>query len=101
MDQARSGSLWPAKAHAASLRGTLPCPGRETVGIENTTETRTMQLTHNTRAVITAVLAAPAMLLFIAALAVGFTGEPSKGAMLLGVFLVFAIAALFFAPETK
>ena len=60
-----------------------------------------MQLTHNTRAVITALLAAPAMVLFIAALAVGLTGEPSKGAMLLGVFLVCAIAALFFAPETK
>ncbi len=60
-----------------------------------------MQLTHNTRAVITAVLAAPAMLLFIAALAVGLTGEPNKGAMLLGAFLVLAIAALFFAPETK
>ena len=43
-----------------------------------------MQLTHNTRAVITAVLAAPAMLLFIAALAVGLTGEPSKGAMQIG-----------------
>ena len=67
----------------------------------NTAETRTMQLTHNTRAVITALLAAPAMLLFIAALAVGLTGEPNKGAMLLGAFLVFAIAALFFAPETK
>ena len=60
-----------------------------------------MQLTHNTRATITALLAAPAMLLFIAALAVGLTGEPNKGAMLLGAFLVLAIAALFFAPETK
>lgn len=60
-----------------------------------------MQLTHNTRAVITALLAAPAMLLFPTALAVGLGGEPNKGAMLLGAFLVFAIAALFFAPESK
>ena len=60
-----------------------------------------MKLSHNTRATITALLAAPAMVLFITALAVGLSGEPTRGAMLLGAFLVCAIAALFFAPDYK
>lgn len=60
-----------------------------------------MKLSHNTRALITALLAAPAMLAFIAALAIGLTGTPTHGAYLLGVFLVLAVAALGLAPETR